>query len=106
MNFNLRYELQRKKKLPIAPGVKVRIMTWEAMVRKYGLNAAGRIDCKFEFPEQMRSLCETEYVVSNINDSCIYFEGVPLAETTEDGTIRMIFGCGNWVVSRDMIETI
>lgn len=68
-------------------GDKIRIREWDDMENEYGLNFMGDIDVYHSFTVEMRYLCGTEHVVTDIEDS---------------HTVRI----DGWIISDDMVKII
>lgn len=64
---------------------------WDEMVREYGLNRYGNIDCKYLFTVDMKFLCGTEHVIRAINDGHFHFVDTD---------------CGGYHISADMIRPV
>ena len=70
-------------------GDKVKIKSWDKMVKEYGLNADGNILCKYKFTVDMKYLCgETFTIYSIFEKYTVYFENAD----------------DDWMYSTDMIE--
>lgn len=67
-------------------GDKVRIRSWNDMVKEFGTDGFGDIPCCCYFVKDMKPICGDEFTITMIDDDYIY--GHPSA----------------WDISQDMIE--
>ena len=68
--------------------MKVKIKTWDAMAKEFGVNMYGNIKCEYYFPPEMEEeMPKDRYIEVKIDHSGIY-------------------NWNGWAISEDMIEKV